>query len=351
MTTQNNPIILILLILSTLIFTACPYGNGYKYNTGVFPEEVINFEEINTQFDDYNSTAPFIREVFPLCFSSNRNSNGGQFDIVHKLILIDFDKETAELNIYNETNHNLGVVEDTKSIFELVNKVNTVYNEFGPNILSMRFNESFQKQYSDIYEYSDSLYQQYLFLLATEKNGNLDIEFIHNFEGEIMVEPLLVNSINTEYNEAYPCFNENFSKLIYCSNEKGKFDIYEVPFSNEIKIQEALIDTINKNKTLLAPISSEGDDKSPFIEQNIMVFASNRAGGFGGYDLYYSKYENEKWGIPINMGERINTKYDEFRPILKFSYEFENDFLMFSSNRIGGKGGFDLYYTGVNLIK
>jgi hypothetical protein len=31
--------------------------------------------------------------------------------------------------------------------------------------------------------------------------------------------------------------------------------------------------------------------------------------------------------------------------------DFTNTFLMFSSNRPGGKGGFDLYFTGINLVK
>jgi hypothetical protein len=82
-----------------------------------------------------------------------------------------------------------------------------------------------------------------------------------------------------------------------------------------------------------------------------MVFTSNREGGYGGFDLYYSIFANGEWGEPINMGERINTEYDEYRPILKYVNEFENNFLMFSSNREGGKGGFDLYYTGINLIQ
>ena len=28
-------------------------------------------------------------------------------------------------------------------------------------------------------------------------------------------------------------------------------------------------------------------------------------------------------------------------------YEFNNDFMIFSSNRPGGLGGFDLYYVGI----
>jgi len=56
-----------------------------------------------------------------------------------------------------------------------------------------------------------------------------------------------------------------------------------------------------------------------------------------------------KWG-PANFGPAIKTAYDEFRPIIIPTQPdlFLNDMLIFSSNRPGGKGGFDLYYTGMD---
>ena len=78
-----------------------------------------------------------------------------------------------------------------------------------------------------------------------------------------------------------------------------------------------------------------------------MVFASKREGGYGGYDLYYSRLEDETWGEPINFGPDINTEYNEFRPIVMYAELFENDLMIFSSDRPSGKGGYDLYYTGI----
>ena len=79
-----------------------------------------------------------------------------------------------------------------------------------------------------------------------------------------------------------------------------------------------------------------------------MVFTADREGGFGGVDLWYSVYNGQTWSAPVNMGNLINTEYDEYRPILVQSGEsYVNDLMVFSSNRPGGKGGFDLYYVGV----
>jgi hypothetical protein len=82
-----------------------------------------------------------------------------------------------------------------------------------------------------------------------------------------------------------------------------------------------------------------------------MVFASNREGGLGGYDLYYSVFTKGQWSAPVNFGPSINTASDEYRPVLGSDEEFTNVFMMFSSNRPGGHGGFDLYFTGIDIPK
>jgi hypothetical protein len=59
----------------------------------------------------------------------------------------------------------------------------------------------------------------------------------------------------------------------------------------------------------------------------IMIFSSyERRRSYGGYDLWYSLFENGKWSRPINLGNRINTSYDEMSPSIY------RDCLLFSSN-------------------
>ena len=64
-----------------------------------------------------------------------------------------------------------------------------------------------------------------------------------------------------------------------------------------------------------------------------MVFTSNRPGGFGGYDLYYSVFKNGKWSSPVNFGPRINTASDEYRPLIGYHPDFTNIYMIFSSDR------------------
>ena len=76
-----------------------------------------------------------------------------------------------------------------------------------------------------------------------------------------------------------------------------------------------------------------------------LYFSSNKAGGFGGFDLYSMKYlGNDKWAEPLNLGGSINTDLNEVFPT------FHNGALYFSSNGIKGSGGLDLYKFENNQI-
>jgi hypothetical protein len=80
-----------------------------------------------------------------------------------------------------------------------------------------------------------------------------------------------------------------------------------------------------------------------------MIFTSDRPGGYGGFDLYYSVFRKGKWSSPVNLGEKINSAADEYRPLIGLHYDYSNYFIIFSSNRTGGQGGFDLYFSGFDF--
>ena len=71
-----------------------------------------------------------------------------------------------------------------------------------------------------------------------------------------------------------------------------------------------------------------------------MIFSSNREGGIGGYDLYISRYENGYWKQPENLGSAVNSFGDE-----SFPFIHENGSLIFSSDGRGGFGDLDLFVS------
>lgn len=74
---------------------------------------------------------------------------------------------------------------------------------------------------------------------------------------------------------------------------------------------------------------------------NILYFASNRPGGFGGFDLYVSYYKNDDWTYPENLGPRINSQGNEVTPY------FDGTQLYFSSDFHKGLGGLDVFRSEV----
>jgi len=74
--------------------------------------------------------------------------------------------------------------------------------------------------------------------------------------------------------------------------------------------------------------------------QEILYFASDRPGGYGGLDLWFSiRLLNGNFTRAYNCGTRLNSDYDEVTPY----FDNEEGVLYFSSNHPETMGGFDVY--------
>lgn len=327
-------------VLAALCLTSCPM-NDSLLKSNIFPDNPVNLGEINSPFDDYNSAfPPVLGDTFPLYFSSNRRS-GTDLDIIGKILDVKLDRSTDILVIAENKNIRFGTsfapgrsTQDLNFALEMINT--RTADELGPYIIG---------QGSRYYSPTSYGYDGYFVMFANNLEGNHDIKFTHNL-GRSFGAPQSVEFVNSTADDAYPTFTQDSSALYFCSNRAGTFDLYSASLQGA-SIQEKLEDSAARVVHRDTVLSSQHDDKCPFIMGNILVFTSNRPGGFGGYDLYYSLWLNGRWSQPVNFGERINTRYDEYRPIIKDFYGFRNNFMIFSSNRLGGKGGFDLYYVGV----
>jgi tetratricopeptide (TPR) repeat protein len=73
-----------------------------------------------------------------------------------------------------------------------------------------------------------------------------------------------------------------------------------------------------------------------------LYFTSNRKGSFGGLDIYLSnKQEDGSWGVPVNLGATINTRYNEECPVISD----DGLTLYFSSYGHFNMGGYDIFYS------
>lgn len=315
--------------LIIVAFASCEQHYGYKYERGYLPETPVNLTDFNTEFDDFNSTAPSDGLLIPFCFSTNRNSNGGEFDIIYEPMNVNFDKTSGILKVTNEYANWQVYREKYEVLRKGIDKIKTTGNEYGPNLVT------------DWYTFT--------LLYSTDKTGNSQINYISNCTDENFSEPQEVKFLNSGFEDMYPTFNTNKTQIYFCSDRSGEsFDFYYINVNPETDIELLLSDTTTYEVFKDTLLSGQMEDKCPFIFENMMVFTSNREGGFGGFDLYYSILENGKWSEPVNFGEKINTEFDEYRPILINEGVNESQKMMvFSSNRPGGLGGYDLYFVGV----
>ena len=324
------------MLLAGITFSGC---DRYKYDEGWFPETPLNLELVNSEYDDYNSALPPDFEgIIPLLFSSNRNSLGGNYDIVEEFIFYQFDRHNGKLSISQFNSGYPDLMYYFEPLIIVPGIINTAGNEFGPYI-------------AEFYpEYYDKWNGQYLVMYASNAGGNLDIKFINNFNTDsmnIFEGPFDISFLNSSADDAYPCLTDDFNQVYFCSDRDGNFDLYYADIEGN-DIIKSLSDTSYVPVKEVWGLNSEANDKCPYIKGKTMVFASDFSTGYGGFDLYWSTMgENGLWSLPTNFGGKINTEYDEYRPVIIKDHYFKNDLMIFSSNRPGGKGGFDLYYVGV----
>lgn len=169
-------------------------------------------------------------------------------------------------------------------------------------------------------------YKLYKAILEEDSHGNW-----------INEELLSINKNNVSIEN--PFLNRKGDKLYFSSNMPGSiggFDIY--------------VSTVNADGSLGTPknlghsINTTADEKYPSlsIDGKYLYFSSKGHQNIGGYDIFVSRILNNTYKTPRNLGNTINTSYDE---IAYFLATKNKGYV--SSNKPNGKGSFDIY-TAVN---
>lgn len=140
--------------------------------------------------------------------------------------------------------------------------------------------------------------------------------------------------VNSSYDEQVVGLSYDATILyVYADNIKDYGDIYESKYSkNKFRKRVLMGENVNsKEFESSATISADG---------NTLFFASNRDGGKGGKDIYMTrKLPTGDWALPQNLGDVINTPYDEDFPNLFY----DGSTLYFSSKGHNSIGGYDYF--------
>ncbi len=146
-------------------------------------------------------------------------------------------------------------------------------------------------------------------------------------------------ALNTEYNEGSAVLSRDGKTLIFsrCDAEDtfGDCDLYQITMQED--------STWSEPKNMGVNINSVAWDSHPSLSHSgdSLYFASDRLGGFGLSDIYFTqKKPDGTWTPAANMGPVINTRNNDVSPFYHPIY----DVLYFSSNgQLYNFGEFDIY--------
>ncbi|MGP8214755.1 MAG: OmpA family protein [Bacteroidia bacterium] len=144
--------------------------------------------------------------------------------------------------------------------------------------------------------------------------------------------------------DSQPSISADGLTLYFASDRKGGYGKVDIWYSTKDPKTGEWSSAVNMGPTINTP----GNDKSPFIhsDSHTLYFSSDGRFGLGGYDIYYSRTDSTgKWGEPKNIGYPINSTGDDLGFFVstdgKTGYFCSND-----ANRVNGRGvgGYDIFH-------
>jgi hypothetical protein len=202
--------------------------------------------------------------------------------------------------------------------------------------------------------------------------------------------------INTEYPDYYPFINDDETIMVYTTRRKGNIggiELLDGFYTSDIMMSLEKNGTWDKAKNPGATVNTMGDDEAVGLSHdgarvfiysedefdygdilvatkkgqgfqkrllldrnintdylevsasissdgNMLFFSSDRNGGEGQLDIYFSrKLPTGQWALPVNLGPNINTKYNEDFPVISA----DGKILYFCSQGHYNMGGFDIF--------
>ncbi len=140
--------------------------------------------------------------------------------------------------------------------------------------------------------------------------GSCDLFFSFKGKNGWSKPKALSSRINTENWESQPSLSSDGKKLFFSSEREGgygKRDLYYTELDSNMRWG----DPVN----IGSEINTKGNEEAPFIHPDGMTlyFTSDGHLGMGKKDIFMSRYDLEKnsWSIPTNLGYPINTIHDE----------------------------------------
>jgi OOP family OmpA-OmpF porin len=139
--------------------------------------------------------------------------------------------------------------------------------------------------------------------------GNCDLFASYKNGDEWTVPVNMGPQINSVAWESQPSLSADGRVIYFVSDRRGGLGNKDLYFSYKLDDGKW-----TKAENLGPNINTPYDEFSPFIHTNgrTLYFTSNGRPGFGGYDIFKSERENSQWTEPVNFGYPVNNHEDQF---------------------------------------
>ncbi len=146
-------------------------------------------------------------------------------------------------------------------------------------------------------------------------------------------QPEPVAALNTDNFNAHPALSPSGTTMVFASNRpggRGETDLWIATKDERGEWQPPVNmgDVLNSAEQEISPF---------FASEDSLYFASNGFGGKGGFEIFLTTRSGSKWQAPVPVTE-LNSEFDD----VDFTM-LPGNVGVFASNRSGGRGGFDLY--------
>jgi len=296
--------------------------------------------------DNFSIDAQLIWDLAKL---SRRYGQPGEAVLLYKLILKHFQKSSDEARskkVYDSlTKDQVDLYVPLKEYYELVAYRKEIDTLRPPEGVLLNMGELINSNKED---YGPTIGNVDNILLFTSKRNRHEDPMNKNYNEDLFFtirqDSLWgfaeeFKNINTPYNEGSACLSKDGKQLFFarCNspNAMGNCDI----FVSQLKADS----TWGTARNLGPAVNSPGWDSQPSLSHtgDTLFFASDRIGGFGMSDIYYTVIgANGQWQKAQNLGPIVNTRGFEVSPF----FHHKHNVLYFSSN---GQpltfGDFDIY--------
>lgn len=165
-----------------------------------------------------------------------------------------------------------------------------------------------------------------------------DIYITTKVDGEWTAPANMGENVNSEEHDATVAVSPDAQQMIIYKDDKGDGNLYQCNLEGT---------TWSKPKKLNKNINTKHHESSASYSNDgkTLFFVSNKPGGFGEHDIYFSKWNEEEqdWGEAVNVGPIINTKYNEESVVI----HPDGTTLYFSSQAHETMGGYDIFKSTI----